>query len=84
MDIIKNPPFPAIFGPISKDYCFYFYILAFIGFFLILLTVIASLYIGIVKRKGVEFYFQSALIAITYGIFYLQSRLLFNMCHKTL
>jgi hypothetical protein len=84
MDIVKNPPFPAIFGPLSKSYCFYFYILAFVGFFFLILTLVTSLYVGIVKRKGPEFYYQSLLIAIVYGVFYLQNRLLYNICGKAL
>ena len=84
MNIVENPPFPSVFGPLGKNYCFYFYILAFLGFFFLILSIVVSLYIGIIKNRGIEFYFQSILIAITYGIFYLQSRLLYNMCTKSL
>lgn len=81
---ISNPPFPSLFGPLSKNNCFYFYILAFLAFFLFILSLIVSLYIGIVNKRGIEFYYQSFLIASTYGIFYFQSRLLYNMCSKSL
>ena len=87
-NIVKNPPFPKIFGPINKDWCFYFYILSAIAFVSLVVTVLGALWIGITKRKGVEFFFTSFFIAfvyaIVYAISYLQSRLFYNICNKTL
>jgi hypothetical protein len=38
------------------------------------------LFIGITKRKGMDFYFSMLSGALAYGIFYLQNRILHSMC----
>ena len=83
MDIIKNPPFPSVFGPLGKDFCFYFYLLSFLGFLSFVLILITYLYIGITKRMGFSFYMQGVAFASMYLIIYLQNRILYNMCIKT-
>jgi hypothetical protein len=70
----------SIFGPLSKDYCLYFYLLSMLGFFLLVLLVISSIMVGITKRKGMDFYFQMITVGIGYAIFYFQNRLLHSMC----
>ena len=70
----------SFFGPLSKDYCLYFYILSIVGFVLLTMMLASTLMIGITKRKGIEFYLQAVSIAIAYGIFYFQNRLLYSMC----
>ena len=70
----------SFFGPLSKDYCLYFYILSIVGFVLLTMMLASTLMIGITKRKGIEFYLQTVSIAIAYGIFYFQNRLLYSMC----
>jgi len=69
-----------LFGPMSKDYCLYFYFLSIVGFIFLMLTVISSLFIGISKRKDGEYFFKMFLIALGYFIFYFQNRLLYSMC----
>ena len=70
----------SFFGPLSKDYFLYFYILSIVGFVLLTTMLASTLMIGITKRKGIEFYLQAVSIAIAYGIFYFQNRLLYSMC----
>lgn len=69
-----------LFGPLSKEYCLYFYILSIIGMVFLILIVLFALFVGITKRKGFEFYVQMMSAALAYGIFYFQNRLLHSMC----
>lgn len=73
-----------LFGPLGKNYCFYFYILSVFGIIALLMVIIISLYIGITTKKGFAFYFQALTLALVYGMIYLQNRLLFNMCSQSL
>lgn len=70
----------SMFGPLSKDYCFYFYFLSMTGFFLLALLLVTSLIVGISQRKGIDFYYQILTVGIGYAIFYFQNRLLYSMC----
>jgi len=68
-----------LFGPLSKQYCLYFYILSVLSF-VFLIFVLISLVIGIAKRKGLEFYTIMILGAGSYTMYYFQNRLLHSMC----
>jgi hypothetical protein len=68
------------FGPLNKEYCIYFYFLSIIGFISLVLVLVSSLFVGLSKKKGGDFYMQSFAIAIGYAIFYFQNRLLYSMC----
>jgi len=70
----------SFFGPLNKDYCLYFYILSVVGFILLTMMLATTLMVGITKRKGIDFYLQMFSIALGYGIFYFQNRLLYSMC----
>lgn len=74
----------SLFGPLSKQYCFYFYILSVFGMVSLVFLVGSSLIVGIYKKKGFTFYLQMLSVAIAYGMFYLQNRMLFNMCSHSL
>lgn len=73
-----------IYGPISQKYCLYFYILSVIGFILLLFVVIATVYQGFTKKHPMSFYLSMIMLAVLYAMFYLQNRLLYNMCIGTL
>ena len=70
-----------IYGPISQKYCFYFYILSAIGFILLLVVLLATVYQSFTKKHPMSFYLNMIMLAILYGMFYLQNRLLYNMCN---
>lgn len=70
----------TLFGPLSKQYCVYFYFLSIFGFILLAVFIISSIFVGLSKRKGVDYYMQVVGIALGYGIFYFQNRLLHSMC----
>ena len=75
-----NDIMDTLFGYLSKDYCIYFYYLSILGFIFVAIVVGSSLYIGITKGKGAQFYIKMISIALGYAIFYFQNRLLYSMC----
>jgi len=70
----------TLFGPLGSEFCIYFYYLSVIGFVLLTLLVASTLFVGITKNKGSDFYLQMFSVAIGYAIFYFQNRLLHSMC----
>jgi len=73
-----------VYGPLNKDYCIWFYFLSIFGFIMLVMTLTASLYVGIVGKKGPEFYVAMLVFSLNYAIMYFQNRLLWSMCSKTL
>jgi len=74
----------TLFGPLSKQYCVYFYFLSIFGFILLAVFVISSIMVGLSKRKGLDYYMQVVGISLGYAIFYFQNRLLHSMCVGTM
>ena len=74
----------ALFGPISKQYCFYFYILSVFGLVSLVFFVVSTLVLGLSKGKGIMFYLGAISVAVVYGMIYLQNRMLYNMCSHSL
>ena len=70
----------TLFGPLSKQYCVYFYFLSIFGFILLAIFLISSIMVGLSKRKGLDYYMQVVGISLGYAIFYFQNRLLHSMC----
>ena len=73
-----------LFGNISSDYCVYFYFLSVIGLVFFVLAIVGTVYIGISRKKGIDFFVPAVIHSLAYLLIYLQNRLLFNMCAKTL
>ena len=69
-----------IYGPISQKYCLYFYVLSVVGFLLLLFVLLTTVYAGLTKKHPTTFYLSMIMLAVLYGMFYLQNRLLYNMC----
>ena len=70
----------TLFGPLSKEYCVWFYFLSIFGFIMLAFFLISSIMYGITKNKGVDFYMNTIAISVSYLIFYFQNRLLHSMC----
>ena len=70
----------TVYGPLSQDYCIYFYFLSILGFVMMSLTVLSGLVVGVTKKKGSAFFISVLMIALAYGVFYFQNRLLYSMC----
>jgi len=74
----------TLFGPIDNKYCLYFYILSVIAFTFSILALLLALYYIFIKQKNLEVYFPLIIASIIYALSYLQSRLLSNMCKKSI
>jgi hypothetical protein len=74
----------SLFGSIGREYCLYFYILSVIAIVLAALIFIPAIYVGITEKKGFQYFLLSLAGIIVYLMAYLQNRLLYNMCSKTL
>lgn len=73
-----------LFGNISGEYCVYFYLLSVIGLVFFAISIAGIAYIGISRGKGLDFFLPAVVQSLAYFFIYLQNRLLFNMCAKTL
>ena len=62
----------------------YFYLLSAIGLFFFVVSLIGAIYFGFSKGKGFDYYVPALISSLAYFVIYLQNRLLFNMCSKTL
>ena len=71
----------SLYGPLNQKYCIYFYILSVIGFVLLIIAMLSSLFIGITKQKDGIFYGEMFIICMTYCLLYFHNRLLFSMCN---
>ena len=74
----------ALFGPMHKDYCLYFYYLSIFGFILLTLSFLTMIRLVIARKRGGMFYMNSFMVLLGYGIFYFQNRLLHSMCSSSL
>lgn len=74
----------ALFGPMHKDYCLYFYYLSIFGFILLTLSFLTMVRLVIARKRGGMFYMNSFMVLLGYGIFYFQNRLLHSMCSNSL
>lgn len=77
---MENSTMQNLFGPLSKQFCLYFYILSIVGFAFFVIIIISTLFIGITKRKELDFYLAMFSGALVYGFIYFQNRLLHSMC----
>ena len=53
-----------IYGPLTEDYCIYFYFLSVFGFILLAFTAVIALIVGLKKGKGFEYYLKVAMVCI--------------------
>lgn len=69
-----------LFGPLGKEYCYYFYVLSLFGFITLVLIILSSLVLLFTGKNSAGFNMQMLVAVVAYGILYFQNRLLFNMC----
>jgi len=70
----------TLFGPLSKQYCLYFYLLSIFGFVFLVIAVLGMLFNLFSKKMDGKIVGGFLMAALGYGIFYFQSRLLYSMC----
>jgi hypothetical protein len=73
-----------LFGPLGKNYCLYFYVIAVVAF-VFMVMMMASAVVGLFTAKKIDMKLLTGiLIGIAYWfVLYLQSRLLYNMCYHS-
>ena len=73
-----------LFGPLDQKYCNYFLFLSILGFVLLVLFLISFVFVGVATKKPFDFYLGGIFVALTYFLFYFQSRLLHSLWAGTL
>lgn len=73
-----------IVGPLDKSYyCNFFLILTIFGFVFLIGAMIILIY-NLYKETSVAMFMKSLFTVFFYGVFYLQSRILYSMCLGTI
>ena len=67
-------------GPISAEYCLYFYILSVLAIIFFAIIFVGIIWTGVTKKMGFSFFFLALLYSMQFLLIYLQNRLLYNMC----
>jgi len=74
----------TLFGPLSGEYCLYFYYLSILSFFLLAMAVVTGIVTGVQKGKGMYFYMSVLGASLAYLISYFVNRLMYSVCSKAL
>ena len=74
----------SLVGPISEQYCYYFYILSILAIVFFAIIFVVIVYTGVTKKMGFSFFFLSLLYSTQFLLLYLQNRLLYNMCIQSI
>ena len=74
----------ALFGPLPKDFCLYFYILTVVNFIVLILFIVSSLFIGITEKKKMGYFIQILSIGMVYLVVYFQNRLMSTICYSAI
>ena len=74
----------TLFGPLSGEYCLYFYYLSIISFFLLAMAIVTGVVTGLQKDKGMYFYLSILGASVAYLISYFVNRLMYSVCSKAL
>jgi hypothetical protein len=74
----------TLFGPLSGEYCLYFYYLSIFSMFLFVLAVVTGLITGLRRNKNFEFYASVVGASLIYLVTYFVNRLMFSVCSKAL
>jgi len=74
----------ALFGPLPRSYCAYFYILSIIGLLAVLISLFGIGKLIVDKSSDRKSYMAATIGALTYGIIYFQNRILHGMCVHSL
>lgn len=72
------PLFDRIVGPMSSDACVYFYVVALLSFFLLVLSLLGLVFKLVKSPKS--FQWVSLVVPLNAGLMYFVNRVLYNMC----
>ena len=73
----------SLFGPISKRFCWWFYLLE-IGSMVLFLLALLAIVVILIYGKKTELILSLVFSSILYLAMYLQNRLLHNMCIQSI
>ena len=79
--------FSNLFTPFTdSEYCLWFYYLSILGFVFLVILLLSAIFTLVFSKKKTKsgYYFSVFIVALSYGIFYYQNRLLYSMCVKSL
>ena len=68
------------FGPLSSEFCIYFYIISLTSLLSIFFVCIPAIVLGMKSKEELGYYVSVLGIAIMYTIGYVTNRLLYTMC----
>ena len=74
----------TLFGPLSGEYCLYFYWLSILSFFLLAMALVTGIVTGLQKGKGMYFYMSILGASVAYLISYFVNRLMYSVCSKAM
>jgi hypothetical protein len=74
----------TLFGPLSGEYCLYFYYLSILSFFLLAMAIVTGVVTGLQKDKGMYFYMSILGASVAYLISYFVNRLMYSVCSKAM
>jgi hypothetical protein len=73
----------TLFGPLGSQFCLYFYILSAIAFIFMVISILGFIIQLFSKKMDMKVVLGVIMVAGTYGIVYMQNRLLYNMCNRS-
>jgi hypothetical protein len=73
----------TLFGPLGTQFCLYFYILSAVAFIFMLMSILGFIIHLFSKKVDMKVIMGVVMVAGTYGIVYMQNRLLYNMCNRS-
>ena len=73
----------TLFGPLGSQFCLYFYILSAIAFIFMVMSILGFILHLFSKKMDMKVVLGVIMVAGTYGIVYMQNRLLYNMCNRS-
>ncbi len=79
---MEKQSFAALFGPLDRKYCDWFYYLSLVAFIFMVLTLLALVMTLFSKKSKPEYVGGAIYGALMYAAFYFQNRLLYTMCLK--
>ena len=74
------------FGPLSKDYCLYYYILSIIMAITFVILLVVFIHFTLTEEKKIKWTMIMSMFSTLFSIFmsYFVARLLYSMCSRSL
>lgn len=70
----------ALFSPLSKEYCMWFYWVSIFYYVVFLMVLLSAIIYGIKHKKDFGYYLQSVMMSLVMFFNYFIARLFYSMC----